>query len=109
LTFAGAGLGNGASASLVISNSMLYLVVSQPPASPAVFGGVSALPNNGGLQLVFSGSNGHNYSLLATTNLTLPLTNWVTVATGSFLGLPVTNIVLGTTNYPQRFYDILSQ
>jgi len=109
LTFAGAGLAAGASASLTISNSILYLVVSQPPATSAVFGGVSALPNNGGFQLVFSGSTGHNYSLLATTNLTLPLTNWVKVATGSFGSLPVTNIDLGATNFPQRFYDILSQ
>jgi fibronectin-binding autotransporter adhesin len=111
LSFAGAGLGNGATASLVISNSMLYLVVSQPPPppSPALFSSVSALPNNGGLQLVFTGSNGHNYSLLATTNVALPFNDWVTLATGSFLSLPVTNIDLQVTNYPQRFYTIVSQ
>jgi autotransporter-associated beta strand protein len=109
LTFAGAGLASGATASLLLTNSALYLVVNQTAATPAIFSSVSELPGNGGLQLVLSGSNGHNYSLLATTNLLAPLTNWNVIATGTFGAGSVTNIDLGATNYPQRFYDILSQ
>jgi autotransporter-associated beta strand protein len=109
LTIAGAGLGNGATASLLLADSVLYLVVNQPTPAPAIFGSVSPLPGNGGFQLIFSGSNGHNYSILTTTNLTLPLASWQTLATGSFGSVLVTNTDLTATNSPQRFYDILSQ
>ena len=109
LTIGGAGLASGASASLLLTNSALYLVVTQPPAAPPVFSSATALPANGGFQLVFSGSSGASFSLLATTNLLVPLTNWQVIATGSFGAGSVTNVDLASTNYPQRFYTILSQ
>lgn len=108
LTVAGSGLAAGATGSLLITNSALYLVVSQPAPAPAVFNGLSVLPAHGGCQMVFSGNNGHGYAVLATTNLALPFASWETLASGTFGAGPVTNTDLTATNCVQRYYDILS-
>jgi autotransporter-associated beta strand protein len=58
-------------------------IVSIAPPPPPVIGGVSL---SGG-SIVMSGSNGSpgtNFYVLATTNVTLPLSNWNRLATGSF-------------------------
>jgi sugar lactone lactonase YvrE len=64
---------------------------------------------NGVFQFAFSNNQGASFTVLSTTNLSLPLTNW------SVIGAP-TNISPGlfqftsqpTTNDPQRFYRISS-
>jgi hypothetical protein len=51
---------------------------------------------------------GQNYTLLATTNLRVPVTDWSVVSTGT---VPVGPFVLAdpaATNYPQRFYRLRS-
>ena len=66
----------------------------------------------GGGNFILSGVGGTidgTYYVLATTNLTLPLTNWTAIATDQFDGLGdfiFTNVA--QTNAPQMFY-ILKQ
>jgi hypothetical protein len=60
------------------------LAVSSPPLVP-VFGSIQF----GGTNAVFSGTGGRAggiYYLLATTNLALPLNQWLRVATNAFDG-----------------------
>jgi hypothetical protein len=63
-----------------------------------------------GTNLVFGGSDGaagYGYSILSSTNLALPLTNWSLAATGVFNSdgnFAVTNIL--PPGAPQRFYDL---
>jgi DNA-binding beta-propeller fold protein YncE len=80
------------------------LVASSPPT----LGNVQML-GQGVLQFAFTNTPGASFTVLSTTNLSLPLNNWTVV------GSP-TNIASGvfqftsqpTTNDPQRFYIIRS-
>jgi len=108
VTVSGGGIVAGGTASLSISNNELYLVVSGA-SSPFKFTGISI----NGTTLTLSGTNGPdngNYVLLESTNVALPLTNWIPVLTNTFDGSGnlnlSTNIV--NPNNSQQFY-ILSQ
>jgi autotransporter-associated beta strand protein len=63
--------------------------------------------------LVFSGTNGAAdgaFYVLTTTNLTIPLTNWVTLSTNSFTASGNFSVTIAiTTGAPQRFYCIEQQ
>jgi autotransporter-associated beta strand protein len=89
-----------------LSTSGTIAVISTTPASPPVFGSVSAAGNN----LVMSGSNGTpnaSFYTLAATNVTLPLANWSRVATNQFDAngyFNLTNPVDPAT--PQLFYRL---
>jgi len=48
------------------------------------------------------------YRLLATTNIVLPLSNWPTVATGIFSGGVFSYTDAQATNYPLRFYRLVT-
>jgi len=63
----------------------------------------------GAMQLIFEGTAGANYTLLTTTNLTTPLTNWTPLAngTGLFSANNTTNLDTSATN-EARFYIIRS-
>jgi hypothetical protein len=75
---------------------------------PLVIGAASRI-GNGAFQFAFVNSPGASFSVLATTNLALPLTNWV------LLG-PATEIAPGSyqfidfqaTNSPRKFYNVRS-
>ncbi len=79
--------------------------------------GVQALPvwvainpaGAGAMNLIFKGPAGSNYTLLATTDLTLPVTNWTQLpgGTGTFGSGNVTNLDSAATN-PAKFYLIRS-
>jgi hypothetical protein len=71
---------SGAAGNLTNSTSVT-LVVGGPPASFITTVAIS------GTNLVLSGTNGPvngSYSLLASTNLTVPISNWTQVSTGAF-------------------------
>lgn len=51
-----------------------------------------------------TGPTGAVYRILATTDLTLPLSNWTVTVTGSFNGGVFNFIDTQATNHPQRFY-----
>ncbi len=96
----------------VIVTNMVGSVTSSPPAvltvlTSPLFGSITAAGGtNGGF--ILSGAGGTNsgtYYVLTTTNLTLPLTNWTSIATNQFDslgGFIFTNAA--QTNAPQLFY-----
>jgi len=63
----------------------------------------------GAVNLVFKGTAGASYTLLSTTNLLLPLTNWIPLAngTGIFSAGNLTHLDSAATN-PAKFYRIRS-
>jgi len=66
----------------------LGAVQFQAGSAPSVFTGASS-PAPGQLQFLFNGNTGAGYTVLAATNMTLPLTNWtaVGVATQVAIGM----------------------
>jgi fibronectin-binding autotransporter adhesin len=66
-----------------------------------------------GTNFLFSGTNGAfsgPYALLSTTNVSLPLTKWTTVLTGSYDGSGNFSGTTGiSTNPPQKFFILESQ
>ena len=49
------------------------------------------------------------YSILASTNVSLPLSAWVQVGSGTFTAGTFTFHDLHSTNYVHRFYDVVTQ
>ena len=75
---------------------------SQPPQiTNAAFAG-------GNFVLSGTGSVGQPYRILAATNLTLAITNWTGISTGSFAVGIFSFTDLQTSNQPQRFYRVIS-
>jgi hypothetical protein len=108
VTVGGNGLVAGTTAALNISGGELYLVVSSgsTPSTPVIS---SLTLVSGQALLTFSGTNGTWY-VLSTTNLTTPLSAWVTNANGSFSSSGSVVIYTNSTpNDPQRFYRIKAQ
>ncbi len=83
ITVTGAGLAPGTAASLSVSGgSMNLVVVTTFVPAPAINSVVLS-----GTSLIFSGTNGAhggNFEVLTSTDITLPLTNWTSIATNSF-------------------------
>lgn len=80
-------------------------VLSAPvPPAPEVSGATQL--GDGTFQLNFSGPAGYGYSVRATTDVTLPVSSWVVVGTGTFSSSPVSFIDLNAPAYPDRFYVI---
>ncbi len=103
-TITGGGVVAGASTSLSFSGGALVLTVSLP-TSPAIFTGISV----SGTTLSFSATNGApngTYTLLESTNILIPVSQWTPVFTNSFNASG--NISLSTNvvnpNGPQEFY-----
>ncbi len=87
--------------SFLISGT-LAVISTAPPA----FNSVASL-GDGNFRLTFSGPNGRNYELRATTNLALtPVTLWDLLDVGTFDNQPVVYDDLQATNHPQRFYRL---
>jgi hypothetical protein len=61
----------------------------------------------GSFQLVFTGPDGQPFKVLASTDISLPMTNWTVLTNGAFAGAVTIND-LTATNYPARFYRISS-
>ena len=108
--FAGLKLGivpalpTGATAYLRNNGYAVQLVVA-PLVAPTLANVVSL--GAGGFSLSFSGSSGQSYRLLASTNLSLPLTNWLTLTNG-FFGTGVVNFMDSAATNQQKFYRVRS-
>jgi hypothetical protein len=77
-----------------------------PLVTPSFTGpGISTV--TGGWQLSFAGQAGQSYRVLATQDLSQPLSQWTVVASGTFGSSPVT-VTDSTSNLPMRFYVIVS-
>jgi len=90
-------------ATLNITGGELYLHV--PMLYPPTLSSISL--SGGSAVLNFSGTNGQTYQVLSSTNLSLPLTNWSPITSGTFSGSPV-SYTNGAATEPQRFYIISS-
>jgi hypothetical protein len=64
---------------------------------------------NGVFQFTFTNTPSASFTVLSTTNLLLPLTNWMVVGTATNTGPGLFQFTSQpTTNDPQRFYTIRS-
>jgi O-glycosyl hydrolase len=77
-----------------------------PLVTPA-FVGQGITVGGGTCQLSFSAQPGQTYRVLATSDLRLPLDQWLVLTNGTFDSGPAT-VTDSSTNVPQRFYRIAS-
>jgi hypothetical protein len=59
------------------------------------------------LQMSGTGAADQPYRILATTNVASPL-SWIEVGSGTFAGGVFSFTDLGSTNYPRRFYRVVT-
>jgi uncharacterized delta-60 repeat protein len=64
--------------------------------------------SDGNIQFTGSGPAGAPYRVLVATNLGLPLGNWLQIGSGTFTGGLLDFADLQATNYPRRFYRIIT-
>jgi uncharacterized delta-60 repeat protein len=64
--------------------------------------------SDGNIRFTGSGASGAPYRVLAATNLGLPLGNWLQIGSGTFTGGLLDFADLQATNYPRRFYRIIT-
>jgi len=75
---------------------------------PLTLTGLTVLPN-GAFRFSFTNSPAESFTVLSTTNLGLPLTNWTVAGTASNLGSGVFQFTTPPlTNYPQQFFRVRS-
>ncbi len=77
-------------------NAVPPLIVSNAPAA------------GGSFQLAGTGPRGSAYHILASTNLGLPRTNWPALTNAMFSGGVFTFTDRQATNYPRRFYQVVT-
>jgi autotransporter-associated beta strand protein len=87
-------------------NALVVDFTGSTALTPPTLSGYGPL-NGTSFPLTFNGPSGQTYKVLWTTNVALPLAQWMTLATGTFAGSPVTCTDTGATN-SQRFYRITS-
>ena len=92
-------------AAIASAPSLSVVATTFMPALPAFVG--AGFLSNGMFGFNFSGTNGQGYHILATTNLSVDLSNW-TVLTSNYFHTGVVNYLDFTTSSPRRFYRISS-
>jgi hypothetical protein len=75
---------------------------------PIVMTNLARLPS-GAFQFSFTNTPEIDFGILATTNISLPISNWTEIATIPDLGVGQYQFTdYNATNYPQRFYRVSS-
>ena len=88
---------------VALNGSLTVLAVVPPTLSGRM------VPDGSGFQLSCSGPSGQTYTVLTSTNLILPLTNWLVLTNGVFNSGPaIINVNLSTATNQTGFYRILS-
>jgi len=88
--------------SLTRSTSFLLTVAAPPQFTQFTVG------SGGSFVLSGTGPDGQSYRILATTNLSLPVSNWPTLKTGSFSGGGFSFTDVQANNHVQRFYQVVT-
>lgn len=68
----------------------------------------ASLGSGGVFQLIGNGTASQPYRILATTNLSLPITNWVEVGSGTLSGTPFNFTDTNAPGLQQRYYMLVS-
>ncbi|HEY3862599.1 MAG TPA: hypothetical protein VGO59_12000 [Verrucomicrobiae bacterium] len=77
-------------------------------AMPPLLTGALML-SNGAVQFTFTNGLGGSFTVISTTNLALPRSNWTVIGSATSLGSGVCQFISPpSTNDPQRFYGIRS-
>jgi hypothetical protein len=84
---------------------IVNISVPRPTASPLV---ASIESPNGNLQITFTNSPGTLFAVLASTNLTLPISNWIVIGSASEVSPGHFEFSDSETNFTQRFYRAVS-
>jgi type 1 fimbria pilin len=85
---------------------VLTVPASQPPAPPVLVAGKTLA--NKTFQLTFNGASNETYQVLSSTNVTIHLTNWVVLTSGTFSGAQTNYTDTTATNYGARYYRVVS-
>ena len=93
--------GPGLAWSFIPTNGTLSVLSLGPPQIRDF-----ALGAEGSFTLSGTGPSGQAYRVLATTNVTLPLSNWTTVSTGVFAGGVFHFSDTQAPNYSRRYYRV---
>jgi len=88
--------------SLTRSTSFLLTVAAPPQFTQFTVG------SGGSFVLTDTGLDGQSYRILATTNLSLPVSNWPTLKTGSFSGGGLSFTDVQASNHVQQFYQVVT-
>ena len=88
------------------NGNALVLIYAGPVLRAPVLNSSTTL-KAGVLNLSFTGPTGQSYRVLASTNLGLPVTNWLVLTNGIF-GAGATNFADPATTHLQRFYRLTS-
>jgi hypothetical protein len=75
--------------------------------APNIVGG-QMLPGANAFQLTFSGPTGQTFKVLATDDLTLPLSSWTVLNTGTFIETNALFIDNDVLDHPHRYYLVES-
>jgi hypothetical protein len=97
---------SGGTFGLTSDGSSLLVHYTPPVLVPPTWGSNGPWSGNS-FTLVFSGTNGQTYEVLASTNLSLPMASWMPLTTGTFGFGPAIYTDTAATN-SARFYRILS-
>jgi pectinesterase len=116
LVISNAMAGDAATYSVVVSNAVgvatsgTATLTVITPTSPAINANTVRVLGNGSAQFSFSGTQGADYRVWATTNLALTpvISTWTLVGSGTFGAVPVIFADLQATNFAQRFYTVTS-
>ena len=101
----GTGLAAGATASISVSGGSVNLVVVAPVVSRPGINSVTL----SGANLIFSGTNGPDngtFHVLSSTNVALPLSNWTSIASGTFSPTGAFSVTNAVGANPRQFFVI---
>jgi hypothetical protein len=87
---------------LLVVTTTPPILITPPRITNCVWSGSGAFTLSG------VGSASAGYRIFATTNLAPPASNWTATATGNFSGGVFNFTDVQTTNYPQRFYRVVT-
>ena len=107
-TFSANPLATSRTANITLFGQTIPITQSAASVTPPTLTGLTIL-NNGAFQFAFTNNQGAAFTVLTTTNLLLPLTNWTVLGTLTNNGFGQYQFTdLTATNGIQRFYRVIS-